>query len=458
MSHTLELRKVSKYYAGKDSVSMGISRIDLNLDIGEFVVITGESGSGKSTLLNVISGLDTYEEGEMFVCGEDTTAYGTEEYENYRKTYIGNVFQDFNLINSYTVFQNIEVVMLLSGKKRKECKQSIDELIEQVGLSEYRNTKVSKLSGGQQQRVAIARALAKNAPIIVADEPTGNLDSASANSVMEALAKVSGDKLVVIVTHNYDQAEPYATRKLTMHDGGIIEDKKITLTDTEELKTVDQLYDCHNEEDYLQAKEDSDSAVLADDIAYHNDVIIPGKMKRSSELRLGIRNTFNLPIKFILLLIVYFFVSAAVLSQYASTKNSMHEVDTLGINPLFPNTSSERLIVKKADESNFTENDFATIKSIANVKNIIKNDVALDSGVSFSLEDFVVEGDNNEILINLVSLYIGYEIQIAEASSWAAENVMRQTLTKQSLDKIDKMEEEKKHQLLKERKRVSESS
>ena len=228
MAHTIELRKVSKYYASEDSVSMGFNRVDLELDIGEFVAITGESGSGKSTLLNVISGLDTYEEGEMFVCGEDTSAYGTEDYERYRKTYIGNIFQDFNLINSYTVYQNIELVMLLSGKKASECRDRVHELIDLVGLSKYRRTKVSRLSGGQKQRVAIARALAKDAPIIVADEPTGNLDSASAEIVMETLSRVSHDKLVVVVTHNYEQAEPYVTRKLTMHDGRIIEDKKIS--------------------------------------------------------------------------------------------------------------------------------------------------------------------------------------------------------------------------------------
>ena len=378
MSHTIELKKVSKYYADNDTVSMGFSRIDLDLDIGEFVAITGESGSGKSTLLNVISGLDTYEEGEMFVCGEDTASYGTDEYETYRKTYVGNIFQDYNLINSYTVYQNIEAVMLISGKKKKECKVRINELIDQVGLSMYRNTKVSKLSGGQKQRVAIARALAKNAPIIVADEPTGNLDSASAEAVMETLAKVSKDKLVIIVTHNYEQAEPYVTRKITMHDGKIVEDKRVDNVDAEGELSVDQLYD------KLAAAAGSSSA--------QSEVLVPGKMKKSSELRLGVRNTFNLPAKFILLFIVYFFVSTAVLGQYATTKNSMHESSMLGSNTYFVNTSPDRLILKKADESCFTESDFAAVKSTPNINYIVKNDIAIDNGVRIGLGEYYAEG------------------------------------------------------------------
>ena len=364
---------------------MGFSRIDLNLDIGEFVAITGESGSGKSTLLNVISGLDTYEEGEMFVCGEDTTAYGTEDYENYRKTYIGNIFQDFNLINSYTVYQNIEAVMLLSGRKKRECKQRILELLELVGLSQYRRTKVSRLSGGQKQRVAIARALAKDAPIIVADEPTGNLDSASAESVMETLSKISGDKLVIIVTHNYEQAEPYVTRKLTMHDGRIIEDKVIrnTSTDVEGL-AYDQL---------------DDSVVSRDEDvnrkgnrAVRSETYTPRKMRKMSEIRLGLRNTFNLPAKFILLFIVYFFVSTAVLSQYATTINSLHQTDILGYNQYFTNASSDRIVIKKSDESKFTDEDFSKIENTPNIKSIVKNDLAVDTGVSFLLSDYYVEG------------------------------------------------------------------
>ena len=410
MAHTIELKKVSKYYANEDTVSMGFSRIDLNLDIGEFVAITGESGSGKSTLLNVISGLDTYEEGEMFVCGEDTTAYGTEDYENYRKKYIGNIFQDFNLINSYTVYQNVEAVMLLSGKRKGECRKRILELLDLVGLREYRRTKASRLSGGQKQRVAIARALAKDAPIIVADEPTGNLDTASADIVMQTLSKVSHDKLVVIVTHNYEQAEPYVTRKLTMHDGKIIEDKDLTgrsvragsesFDYADDAATLEDAYLGRTEERQGRAERlspDEAPAASADSTGSGKPDTKPKaanvrNMRKSTELRLGIRNTFNLPAKFLLLFIVYLFVSTAVLGQYAATKNSMHQGDLLGTNPYFTNTSSDRIVVKKSDESAFTEEDIENIRNMPNIRSIILNDLGIDRGICFTIGDFYVEG------------------------------------------------------------------
>ena len=369
MSHMIELHNVSKFYSNKDTVSTGFSKVDLNLDMGEFVVITGESGSGKSTLLNVISGLDSYEEGELFIAGEDTSGYRTEDYERYRKKYIGNIFQDFNLVNSYTVYQNVELSMMLSGMPRSEQKQNIPEYIEMVDMTAYTKTKASKLSGGQKQRVAIARALAKNAPVIVADEPTGNLDSASAEKVMETLHRISKDRLVVIVTHNYEQAAPYVTRKITMHDGRIIEDKKLQ-------SAAGDLSD-DEMESYLHPEEERP---------------VYRKMSAGSQLRLGVRNTFNLPAKFILLLLVYLFVTAAVLSQYASTKQALHSNDLMGYNNYFTDTSPERLIITKKDGSAFTTSDYESLQKMDNADYIIKGDAGIDTGIMFESDDIDISG------------------------------------------------------------------
>lgn len=218
----IQLKNVSKYYYSKGMIASGITKVSLTFDLGEFVVITGESGSGKSTLLNVISGLDSYEEGEMYIDGKETSHYLASDFEEYRKKYIGNIFQDFNLVNSYTVYQNIELILLINGYSRDEIRQRVPDIISKVGLGEYAKTKVSKLSGGQRQRVAIARALAKDTDIIVADEPTGNLDSVSAEGIVQLLRDIAHDKLVIVVTHNFEQFEKYATRKIKMHDGKVI--------------------------------------------------------------------------------------------------------------------------------------------------------------------------------------------------------------------------------------------
>ena len=277
----IKLVGVSKFYHNKRSVSSGFSKVNLELSSGEFVVITGESGSGKSTLLNVISGLDSYEEGEMYINGEETSHYSLSDYENYRRKYIGNIFQNFNLVHSYTVYQNIELVLLLNGYNKKSAKKKVLSVINQVGLNKYKNTKASKLSGGQKQRVAIARALVKDTPIIVADEPTGNLDVKSANEIMKLLYEISKDKLVIIVTHNYEQAEQYATRKISMHDGKIVMDKKI--------KPV-------NDVDIV--------------LSNYKDI------KPLYKFFLGFRNAFNIKTKFLLLLVVYLVLTLFVFSSY----------------------------------------------------------------------------------------------------------------------------------------------
>ena len=155
----------------------------------------------------------------MYINGKETSHYIGKEFEAFRKKYVSNIFQDFNLVNSYTVYQNVELILLLNGYKKRKIKKRVLEIINEVGLIEFKNTKASKLFGGQKQKVAIARALAKDTPIVIADEPTGNLDSESAKGIIKLLSQIAKNKLVIIVTHNYEQVEEHVQRKITIHVG-----------------------------------------------------------------------------------------------------------------------------------------------------------------------------------------------------------------------------------------------
>ena len=406
----LELKNVSKFYYGKDTVASGFTKVNLKLDNNEFIAITGESGSGKSTLLNVISGLDTYEEGEMYINGEETSGYTEVDFENYRKKYIGNIFQNFNLVNSYTVYQNVELVLLINGYKKRKVKKKILEVLEKVDLLKYKNTKVSKLSGGQKQRVAIARALIKETPIIVADEPTGNLDSKTAENIIELLHEVSKDKLVIIVTHNYEQVEKYVTRKLTMHDGKIIEDKKIKQkvikadnaseqNINKNQKAKNAIFENNNEK--TEEQEVQQNPKIEKEVFKLSDIPnVQNKKKNISNLnkiRLGIRNTFNIKIKFILLLLVFFFMTAAIFGEYASYKKQEYEASNLGYNNYFRDTSDKRIVIQKEDLSEFTAEDYEKIEKLPNIDYIEKNDILLDSDIYLSSDTFGINGTAKSI-------------------------------------------------------------
>ncbi len=219
----LELRDVGKIYVNEGNVSVGIRGVNLTFDRGEFVAVTGTSGSGKSTLLNVISGIDTYEEGELLINGETTSHYSTSEWEQYRQKYVSFIFQDYNIIECFTVLQNVELA-LMHIRDKKERRRRALELIDRVGMTKYLRQKGSQLSGGQKQRTVIARALAKDSPMILADEPTGNLDSASSKEIINLLREVSRDKLLIIVTHNFDQVADIATREIRVFDGAVESD------------------------------------------------------------------------------------------------------------------------------------------------------------------------------------------------------------------------------------------
>ena len=220
----LQLQGIGKIYVSEGNVTVGIRGVDLSFERGEFVAITGRSGSGKSTLLNVISGMDTYEEGELLIEGNPTSHYRQPDWEKYREKYISFVFQDYNIIDSYTVLENVELA-LMHIPDRKERRRRAVELLERVGMKAHLKHKGSKLSGGQKQRTVIARALAKDSPIILADEPTGNLDAETSREIVALLREVSRDKLLIVVTHNFEQVEEYATRHVRVYDGAIESDQ-----------------------------------------------------------------------------------------------------------------------------------------------------------------------------------------------------------------------------------------
>lgn len=222
----LKLQNIGKIYDSNDILTVGIRGIDLAFDYNEFVTIEGESGSGKSTLLNVIGANDTYEEGELYFNGEPTSHYSESDWEKYREKNIATIFQDFNIIENLTVLENVELALLRLDDK-KERRRRAKELIARVGLTEQMNRRGSKLSGGEKQRTVIARALAKDAPIILADEPTGNLDVKASKEVAALLKEVSRDKLVIVVTHNPEFFKQYATRRVRIYDGSVSEDKQI---------------------------------------------------------------------------------------------------------------------------------------------------------------------------------------------------------------------------------------
>ena len=222
----LKLENIGKIYVSEKNVSVGIREVNLSFDSGEFVCVTGKSGSGKSTLLNVISGMDSYEEGELYALGEPTSHFLQPDWEEYREKYISFIFQDYNIIDSFTVLENVELA-LMHIEDRAERRRRAMELIDKVGLTSHLKHKGSKLSGGQKQRTVIARALAKDSPIILADEPTGNLDSEISKEIIDLLRRVSKDKLVIVVTHNFEDFEAAATRHIRIHDGFIEFDHEI---------------------------------------------------------------------------------------------------------------------------------------------------------------------------------------------------------------------------------------
>ena len=220
----LEIKNINKSYRVGDFEQKVLKDVSIKFRKSEFVAILGHSGSGKTTLLNLIGGLDRYDSGDIVINGKSTKNFKDKEWDAYRNNSIGFIFQSYNLIGHISILDNVEMGMTLSGISKKTRRKNAIEALNRVGLGSHIHKKPNQLSGGQMQRVAIARALANDPDIILADEPTGALDSSTSKSIMDLIKEISKDKLVIMVTHNEDIANEYASRIIRLSDGEILED------------------------------------------------------------------------------------------------------------------------------------------------------------------------------------------------------------------------------------------
>ncbi|MDR1704146.1 MAG: ABC transporter ATP-binding protein/permease [Clostridiales bacterium] len=220
----LQLKAISKTYVTGAARVEALKGIDLSFRKNDFVTVLGPSGCGKTTLLNIVGGLDKYTSGDLVINGVTTKAYKDVDWDIYRNNSIGFVFQNYNLIPHQTVFSNVELALTLAGKSMNERKKRVTEVLEQVGLGDQLYKKPTQISGGQMQRVAIARALVNNPDILLADEPTGALDSETSIQIMELLKEIAKDRLVIMVTHNPELSERYSTRVIKLLDGSVVGD------------------------------------------------------------------------------------------------------------------------------------------------------------------------------------------------------------------------------------------
>ena len=232
----LELKSVTKIYKTNDLTQKALNKVSIKFRDNEFVSILGPSGSGKTTLLNIIGGLDRYTSGDLIISGISTKKYKDRNWDTYRNHKVGFVFQSYNLISHQTALSNVELALTISGVGKKERRKRAIKVLKQVGLSDHINKKPSEMSGGQMQRVAIARALINDPDILLADEPTGALDSKTSVQIMDLLKEIARDRLVIMVTHNPELADTYSTRIVKLKDGKITDDSNPYEEKEDEIK------------------------------------------------------------------------------------------------------------------------------------------------------------------------------------------------------------------------------
>lgn len=419
----IKLQNISKYYYSETAVTQALQGINLEFRMGEFVAITGESGSGKSTLLRIISGMDTFDDGELYVDGQPTFQYDEDDWEEYRRTKIGFVFQDYSLIGHYTAKENIVSALLIMGVPEKEAGDKAIHYLERVGLSAQRDQRASKLSSGQKQRLSIARALAKDTDIIVADEPTGNLDSETGAQIVKLLRDLSQDHLVIMVTHNYEQVEKYVTRKVRLHDGSLILDVSEN-TDTDQKSEMSENVD-------------------------NNEKTSDGKKSESNEERLRDRtigrifvrmNAVRQPEK--IALFMGFFLAAAIVSFLFIGQLLMNADDIYTKKysaTSFARKDDKRISIRRKDQKFMTKKDIDQLTKMKHVVSVDQYDIVNDVNYYFEEgKDYRQEyGYNRMSTSNEGGLYDSQNVEYVKKNQYMRSSscLKKSDLAKGSLPK-----------------------
>lgn len=368
----IQLEGISKSYYAKTAVTQALRKINLTFRMGEFVAITGESGSGKSTLLNIIGGMDTFDDGEMYVDGQPTFQYDGEDWEEYRRNKIGYVFQDYSLIGHYSVLDNMMSGLLIMGKDRISAQETAKYYLKLVGLEGYESHKATELSSGQKQRLSIARALAKNTGIIVADEPTGNLDSETGEQIIALLKELSKDRLVIMVTHNYEQAAGYVTRKIRIHEGEVVVD--VLVNNGRDVAETQQ----------MQSGPLESSEPLEQHPPVTEEAVTQSKGKAIKELlttawyfaHKNVMTQMGRAALFVSFLTIIAMASFLFIGQLLVYEDDI--ITKIYSNKAFYQQDDTRLVVRKSDGSLFTEEDYAIIRKMAYVDVVDSCDYAND--------------------------------------------------------------------------------
>ena len=397
----LKLQNLSKYYTTRNSVVMGLSSVSLTFSTGEFVAVTGESGSGKSTLAHVLGGILPYEAGELTVYGRPTSHYTAADWEAYRRDMIGFISQSYGILAGNTVLENVVSALRVAGIDKTAAEARAVSILKEVELEAYAARRASKLSSGQKQRLSIARALAKPSRILIADEPTGNLDRENSEKIIRLLKKASEDRLVILITHEFEEAKDAATRRIVLSDGEVITDAS--------LRPV-------SEDTYINMKENEAPQSF-----------VPPKGKtRGKESRRLVPYITGLTIRArpVLSAILCTFLILTTLMTFVFLGNfimALDDTNTRIYDPeVFPNGSPDRIVVMKDGRVSFTDADYKAILDVRYAESIESWGYISDINYYYRPEtDYheyqdIVNGPNHHPVLNPNDYQVTNEVKFYE--------------------------------------------